>query len=129
MNIKDKIEELEKKYIDDYILSSKCQTNPCVCEDEEKSIIEKFRKKFAKHNPGWRETGITTDLYVPADTNLTFEQFLLTELQALKEEVVGEEKYSEQDNRHLSNLVQYKEQGWNDCRQHTIDVFKKFGIK
>jgi len=61
------------------------------------------------------------------------EQFLLTKLQALKEEVAGKEKeYPREDmfntKEEYFNACDNVDQ-WNAHRQHTIDMFEKWGVK
>jgi len=94
---------------------------------EEKNIIDKWRKKintydkdggFIVYEEGYDNNDFDTDL---------MEDFLRNELQALKEEVVSEENGEGANWGHTFN--QGKLTGWDSHRRHTIEVFKKFGIK
>jgi hypothetical protein len=94
---------------------------------EEKNIIEKFDKKFK--DKWWDEVCFEMEWgngqKHQRTMRMEIHQFLLTELQALKEEVVGKElyKYGEWLNdRHMAL-------GWNSHRKETIEAFEKRGIK
>jgi len=92
----------------------------------EKDIIEKFDKTFILPSPL-----VLTSIDFIRYKEL-MKQFLLTELQALKEELMGEEQeyvgYNETwgDTERNSNDVRT---GINHHRQHTKEVFNNFGIK
>jgi hypothetical protein len=85
---------------------------------EEKNIIEKIALGATgiifNREPGWSGK---------------LEQFLLTELKALKDEVLGEvTKYNELNPDDLPESG-YEADGWNNHRRHTEKAFERFGIK
>jgi hypothetical protein len=85
-----------------------------------KSIIEKFEEQF----------GYCFNIGAVPDTitKKNIKQFLLTELQALKEEVLGDKQLEMETTGPLDYQDGFSA-GYNDKREHAIEVFEKFGIK
>ena len=92
-----------------------------------KNIIEKFEDKFC-NNHQRPIRFLRSIFYDEQDGAEEIEQFILTELQALKEECVGEEWKQDFAKDEYNDLLEIRT-GYNQHRKHTIEAFERFGIK
>ena len=104
-----------------YYVCTSCK-EPCDLEEfMPKSIIKRFKEQFSELNHI-----IHADKNGNETTKLEeVEQFLLVELQALKEEALKIKFTILEDDKYEQGYIE----GWNEHFDNVDEVFEKFGIK